>query len=66
MHDDISLTIGRVRRVLTERILPAIYSETLPLDLSWHELPGEPVTPAEGLALDYQPTSVGTPWSTLR
>ena len=62
MHDDISLTIGRVRRVLTERILPAIYSETLPLDLSWHELPGEPVTPAEGLALDYQPTSVGTPW----
>lgn len=62
MHDDISLTIGRVRRVLTERILPAIYSEALPLDLSWHELPGEPVTPAEGLALDYQPTSVGTPW----
>ncbi|RWZ82179.1 alpha-mannosidase [Glutamicibacter sp. HZAU] len=62
MHDDISLTIGRVRRVLTERILPAIYSETLPLDLSWHELPGEPVTPAEGLALDYQPTTVGTPW----
>ncbi|WP_434922687.1 alpha-mannosidase [Glutamicibacter sp. PAEs-4] len=62
MHDDISLTIGRVQRVLTERILPAIYSETLPLDLSWHELPGEPVTPAEGLALDYQPTSVGTPW----
>ncbi|MGZ2225504.1 alpha-mannosidase [Glutamicibacter nicotianae] len=62
MHDDISLTIGRVQRVLTERILPAIYSETLPLDLSWHELPGEPVTPAEGLALDYQPTAVGTPW----
>ena len=62
MHDDISLTIGRVRRVLTERILPAIYSETLPLELSWHELPGEPVAPAQGLALDYQPTTVGTPW----
>ncbi|MBM7767494.1 alpha-mannosidase [Glutamicibacter nicotianae] len=62
MHDDISLTIGRVRRVLSERILPAIYSETLPLDLSWHELPGEPVAPSQGLALDYQPTAVGTPW----
>lgn len=62
MHDDNSLTIGRVRRVLTERILPAIYSETMPLELSWHELPGEPITPAEGLALDYQPTQVGTAW----
>ncbi|MGV2953396.1 alpha-mannosidase [Glutamicibacter sp. AGC46] len=62
MHDDISLTTGRVRRVLTERILPAIYSETMPLTLSWHELPGEPIAPAQGLALDYQPTEVGTPW----
>ncbi|MGP7812553.1 alpha-mannosidase [Glutamicibacter soli] len=62
MHDDTSLTIGRVKRVLDERIRPAIYSESIPLQVSWHELPGEPVTPAEGLALEYTPASVGTPW----
>lgn len=62
MHDDTSLTIGRVKRVLDERIRPAIYSESVPLQVSWHELPGEPVAPAEGLALDYTPVAVGTPW----
>ncbi|GAA1412461.1 alpha-mannosidase [Glutamicibacter uratoxydans] len=62
MHDDASLTTGRVKRVLEERIRPAIYSHTVPLEVSWHELPGEPVSPAEGLALDYSPTSVGTQW----
>lgn len=62
MHDDTSLTTGRVKRVLQERVRPAIYSDSLPLTVSWHELPGEPVTPAEGLTLDYSPTQVGTPW----
>src|SRR5690606_4516487 len=50
------------KRVLDERIRPAIYSESVPLQVSWHELPGEPVAPAEGLALDYTPVAVGTPW----
>ncbi|WP_345472926.1 glycoside hydrolase family 38 C-terminal domain-containing protein [Glutamicibacter ectropisis] len=62
MHDDTSLTTGRVNRVLQERIRPAIYSESTPLDVSWHELPSEPVTPTEGLALEYSPTQVGTAW----
>ncbi|MGO4661349.1 alpha-mannosidase [Terrabacter sp. 2TAF16] len=62
MHDDIPLTVGRVTRVLTERILPAVHAESVPLTAQWHELPGEPVSPAEGLALDYTPYAVGTPW----
>ncbi|UYQ78180.1 glycosyl hydrolase-related protein [Glutamicibacter sp. JL.03c] len=62
MHDDTSLTTGRVKRVLQERVRPAIYSQSIPLQVSWHELPGEPVTPAEGLALDYSPTQAGTAW----
>lgn len=62
MHDDTSLTTGRVKRVLQERVRPAIYSQSIPLKVSWHELPGEPVTPAEGLALDYSPTQAGTSW----
>ncbi|WP_020141483.1 glycoside hydrolase family 38 C-terminal domain-containing protein [Terracoccus sp. 273MFTsu3.1] len=62
MHDDIPLTVGRVTRVLKERILPAVHAESVPLAAEWHELPGEPVAPVEGLALDYTPYAVGTPW----
>ncbi|WP_113719043.1 alpha-mannosidase [Arthrobacter dokdonensis] len=62
MHDDIPLTIGRARRVLDERIVPAVYGTTIPLEVSWHELPGEPISPTEGLALHFEPYEVGTPW----
>ncbi|WIB16472.1 glycoside hydrolase family 38 C-terminal domain-containing protein [Curtobacterium sp. MCPF17_050] len=62
MHDDIPLTIGRARRVLDERILPEVHATAVPLDTAWHELPGEPIAPAEGLALDFEPYEVGTPW----
>jgi len=62
MHDDITLTTGRARRVLDERILPAAHSVSVPLEVAWHELPGEPIPPAEGLALEYTPYAVGTLW----
>lgn len=62
MHDDIPLTIGRATRVLTERIRPAVHALRVPLEVSFHELPGEPIAPAEGLGLDYQPFRVGSPW----
>ncbi|WP_267424105.1 MULTISPECIES: alpha-mannosidase [unclassified Curtobacterium] len=62
MHDDIPLTIGRARRVLDERITPAVHATATPLDTAWHELPGEPIAPAEGLALTFEPYEVGTPW----
>ncbi|MFB8188487.1 alpha-mannosidase [Microbacterium sp. NPDC055988] len=62
MHDDTSLTVGRVKRVLEERIRPAIHSASVPLDVAIHELPGEPIPPAEGLALAFEPGVVGAPW----
>ncbi|MEU4360719.1 glycoside hydrolase family 38 C-terminal domain-containing protein [Promicromonospora sp. NPDC023987] len=62
MHDDITLTTGRARRVLTERIWPAVHGTSVPLDVEWHVLPGEPVSPQEGLALAMEPHEVGTPW----
>lgn len=62
MHDDINLTTGRVKRVLAERLYPAVYEDSVALDVAWHELPGEPIAPAEGLALEYSPYQVGTPW----
>ncbi|RUR03577.1 alpha-mannosidase [Labedella endophytica] len=62
MHDDIPLTIGRAARVLTERIRPAVYSARLPLEVSASVLPGEPISPADGLALDFEPFAVGSAW----
>ncbi|MGB3375215.1 MAG: glycoside hydrolase family 38 C-terminal domain-containing protein [Microbacterium sp.] len=62
MHEETSLTVGRVNRVLTERIRPAIHSTRVPLEISTHVLPGEPIAPADGLALDYEPFAAGSMW----
>ncbi|KQO61196.1 alpha-mannosidase [Curtobacterium sp. Leaf261] len=62
MHDDIPLTTGRAKRVLDERIRPAIHAESVPLTVEWNELPGEPISPTEGLALTFEPYEVGAPW----
>ncbi|MFJ6549716.1 alpha-mannosidase [Microbacterium sp. NPDC091676] len=62
MHDDTSLTVGRVKRVLEERIRPAIHSAAVPLTVEAHQLPGEPISPAEGLALSFAPAAVGELW----
>ncbi|MGM9331681.1 alpha-mannosidase [Streptomyces murinus] len=62
MHDDRTLVEDRLRRVLSERIRPAVYPESVPLQVAvWHA-PGEPVPVAEGLAAEHLPIEVGTPW----
>ncbi|MFD7075836.1 alpha-mannosidase [Nocardioides sp. NPDC059952] len=62
MHDDVHLTEGRVSRVLKERLWPAVHTLSTPVGVEWHELPGEPIAPADGLALTYEPVEVGTEW----
>ncbi|MBX9392469.1 alpha-mannosidase [Streptomyces sp. TRM72054] len=62
MHDDRSLAEARLRRVLEERVRPAVYPESVPLDVAvWHA-PGEPVPVAEGLAAEAEPVDVGARW----
>ncbi|WP_369221316.1 alpha-mannosidase [Streptomyces sp. R39] len=62
MHDDRSLVEARLKRVLDERIRPAVYPESVPLDVAvWHA-PGEPVPVAEGLAAEPEPIAVGARW----
>ncbi|MFE9095851.1 alpha-mannosidase [Streptomyces sp. NPDC007264] len=62
MHDDRTLVEARLRRVLDERIRPAVYPESVPLQVAvWHA-PGEPVPVAEGLAAPAEPIAVGTRW----
>jgi alpha-mannosidase len=62
MHDDRSLVEARLRRVLDERIRPAVYPESVPLEVAvWHA-PGEPVPVAEGLAAEPEPIEAGARW----
>lgn len=62
MHDDRSIVEHRLRRVLEERIKPAVYSSPLPLSVARWDVPGEPVPVAQGLAADYRPAAVGDEW----
>ncbi|MFF7330242.1 glycoside hydrolase family 38 C-terminal domain-containing protein [Streptomyces sp. NPDC008150] len=62
MHDDRTLVEARLRRVLDERIRPAVYPRSVPLDVTvWHA-PGEPVPVAEGLAAVGEPVAAGAAW----
>ncbi|MFF7356600.1 alpha-mannosidase [Streptomyces filipinensis] len=62
MHDDRTLVEARLRRVLDERIRPAVYPESVPLRVAvWHA-PGEPVPVAEGLAAEPEPVEAGARW----
>ncbi|TQF01607.1 alpha-mannosidase [Kitasatospora acidiphila] len=62
MHDDRSLVEARLKRVLDERIRPAVYPESVPLQVGIWTAPGEPVPVAEGLAAPRTPLTVGQAW----
>ena len=62
MHDDTDKTMGRLSRVLRERLEPATHRRLSGLDVAVWEVPGEPVPVIEALAADYTPTQVGTAW----
>ena len=69
MHDDRTLVEARIDRILRERVRPAVYGESAPLQTEvWHA-PGEPVPAAEGIAATYRGAAGGTrrgarPWRT--
>ncbi|MFG3344279.1 alpha-mannosidase [Streptomyces sp. NPDC048018] len=62
MHDDRSLVESRLKRVLDERIRPAIHPQSVPLDVGMWVAPGEPVPVAEGIAAPRTPVRVGDAW----
>ncbi|OON71321.1 alpha-mannosidase [Streptomyces tsukubensis] len=62
MHDDRDLVEARLRRVLEERIRPALYPESVPMEVAIWNAPGEPVPVAEGLAATPAPIAVGEVW----
>jgi alpha-mannosidase len=63
VHNDLQLVAARIRRELTERVLPAVYSDSIPLVVEAWDAPGEPVPYSEAIAGDYRPFAVGDRWS---
>lgn len=71
MHLDATLLERRLRRELAERLLPAIYPSTVPLEVVAWEVPGEPVSRDVAIAAlrsEGRPLTLGThfgrPWGT--
>lgn len=62
MHDDRNITEHRLRRVLHERIKPAVRTRPVPLTVERWEAQGEPVPVAEALAAPYRPCAAGDAW----
>lgn len=62
MHDDRRITEVRLDRFVRERIIPAVYTRTVPLNLSTWDVPDEPVTVMEALRHDFVPQEPGAAW----
>ena len=62
MHDDRRITEVRLRRFVRERIIPTVYSRSLPLTLSSWDAPDEPVPALEAMRQEFQPQEHGALW----
>ena len=63
MHDSSALVEARIRRELFERVVPAMYSASIPFELSAWDVPGgEPVGYDAAVAAEYRPFAVGEQW----
>ncbi|MCC3290932.1 glycoside hydrolase family 38 C-terminal domain-containing protein [Arthrobacter sp. zg-Y1110] len=62
MHYDATLVEARVRRFRGERLVPALYRRTEPLDLAFWEVPDEPVPFATAVGQQFLPARHGMVW----
>ena len=62
MHDNRSIILARLNRVLRERIAPARFGDRRPLAVTAWEVPGEPVDASQVPAAGFVPFEVGSTW----
>ncbi|GAA1175147.1 alpha-mannosidase [Pseudonocardia alaniniphila] len=62
MHDDSALVLPRIARFFRERLLPAVYRDRVPAQLTAWTAPGEPVPFAEAVRQEFAPITPGTAW----
>ncbi len=63
MHNDLKLVEARLKRELHERVLPAVYRDSVPLEVAAWDAPGEPVSFDEAMNGNYRQFAVGDHWS---
>jgi alpha-mannosidase len=66
MHDDSVLVERRIRRELMERLMPAMYSASVPMQVEAWDTPGEPVSYTDAMAAmatEARPFAIGSKWS---
>ncbi|MET4639150.1 glycoside hydrolase family 38 C-terminal domain-containing protein [Mycetocola sp. 2940] len=62
MHRKDTLVRARIERFVVERLRPAIYRGSAPLEVSAWELPDEPVPFADAVTQAFEPFEVGRAW----
>jgi alpha-mannosidase len=62
MNSADALVVERARRMLDERIRPAVTARCSQLELHAAAPTAEPIAPEDATALPYEPYRVGTPW----
>ena len=66
MHDNSVLVERRIRRELMERLMPAMYSAVVPMQVVAWDAPGEPVSYTDAMAAmatEARPFAIGSKWS---
>jgi len=62
MHDNSTLVRARIARFVSERLTPALYSDSAPLAVSVWEVKDEPVPFSEAIGQHFEPFSIGQRW----
>ena len=62
MHDNSTLVRARIDRFVEERLKPALYTASSPLEITAWEVPDEPVPFAEAIGHAFEPFAIGSPW----
>ena len=62
MHDDSAHVEARLRRMLRDRIAPAVRRRSVPVTIAAWQVPDEPVPFAEAVRQRYEPFEIGSPW----
>jgi alpha-mannosidase len=63
VHNDLLLVEARIERERYERVLPAVYAESMPMTVEAWDLPGEPVSYGEAITGAFRPFTIGDSWS---
>ena len=62
MHDNRLLVEARIARFLAERLTPAVWPVSVPLEVSAWQAPGEPVPFSSAVSGRFEPFVVGSAW----